>query len=281
MLLNRESVCLVLGRLFPGWADGQLRNPVLLIGVARSGTTVLADLLGTHPQVANWSELNHLWDPRGYPWEASDHSRPPDWADPHAFVRAWWSDTPPEYRRAIRRALGVYQAFARRPVLLNKSPMHTFRVTQMLEMIPEARFVYLVRDGRAVVNSYAGKIAPKIQTLPEAYRNKGLDLSFDELVLALARHWAEAQRQYNQYKGCLRADQLLAVRYEDLCAQPRQVLGSMMQFMGVAPEKFDWSRTKVLADRNDQWRNALPEALRREAQAIMADGLSQWGYALA
>jgi hypothetical protein len=278
--LNRESFCLALGCLFPAWADRQLKNPVFLLGVARSGTTVLADLLGAHPQIANWSELNRLWDPAGYPWETSNHSRRPDWADPHGFARAWWAETMPEHRQAIRRALGVYQAFARRPVLLNKSPMHTFRALPLRELIPQARFIYLVRDGRAVVHSYAGKIAPKIAQAPEAYRRHGLMLDRDDLLVALARHWQAAQRQYEEYQACLPAACLLALRYEDLCAEPRSALTSVFRFVGADPERFDWSRVSVLADQNEKWRAGLPQPALMQAEQAMAEGLARWGYAL-
>jgi hypothetical protein len=240
MLLNRESLCLALARLLPGWAGRQLHNPVFLIGVARSGTTVLADL----------------------------------------FVRRWWADTPPEYRRAVHGALGVYQFFSRRPVLLNKSPMHTFRVAQMMEMIPEARFVYLVRDGRAVIFSYAGKISAKMQANPEPFRREQLALPFDQLVLAVAEHWMQAQRQYASYKATLSAGQLLALRYEDLCAEPRQALSAVLEFVGVSPDHFDWARTRVLENRNSRWRQALPETVWREAERVMAEGLACWGYDL-
>ncbi len=280
MLPNRESFCLAVARLYPAWADRQLHNPVFLIGVARSGTTVLADLLGAHPQIANWSELNQLWDPKGYPWDGSNDARPPDWSDPQEFVRLWWADTPPEYRRAIRGALGVYQFFSGRPVLLNKSPMHTFRAAHLLEMIPEARFVYLVRDGRAVVYSYAGKIAAKVQANPEPYRRRDLPLPFDQLALKLAEHWALAQQQFETYRATFGVDKLLALRYEDLCAEPRRALSAIFEFAGVSPGRFDWEPTRLLENRNDRWRQALPQAVWREAERLMADGLVCWGYAL-
>jgi Sulfotransferase family len=220
-----------------------------------------------------------LWDPKGYPWDASNGARPPDWVEPHEFVRLWWAGTSPEDRRAIRGALGVYQFFSGRPVLLNKSPMHTFRAGQILEMIPGARFIYLVRDGRAVIHSYAGKIGAKMQANPEAFRQQGLALSREELVLKLAEHWQQAQQQYESYQATFEAGRLLALRYEDLCAEPRRALTAAFEFAGVAPERFDWSRAGVLENRNDRWRQALPEPVRREAERIMADGLACWGYA--
>jgi Sulfotransferase family len=280
MRINREALCLALARLAPGWAGRQLRHPVFLIGVARSGTTILADLLGTHPKIANWSELNQLWDKLGYPWDESERQRSPDWIAPVEFVRQWWAETPPAERRAIRGALGVYQYFARKPILLNKSPMHTFRVEQILEMIPEARFVYLVRDGRAVAFSYTEKISGKIKANPEPYRKAGLELTFNDLVLKLAEHWAQAQRQYEKYKAALRPEQLLALRYEDLCAEPRPALNSIFDFVGAVPDGFDWEQTRMLANRNDRWRQALPEAVWRAAERGMAAELACWGYPL-
>ena len=65
-----------------------LRRPVFVIGMTRSGTSLLTRLLARTTALATWSEANEMWDPAGYPWEA-DRVRRPLWSlDPQGYTDA-------------------------------------------------------------------------------------------------------------------------------------------------------------------------------------------------
>ena len=53
----------------------------------------------------------------------------------------------------IKSIFGTYQSLARRDVFLNKTPFHSFRIPYLREYFPDAKLIYIRRDGRAVVNS--------------------------------------------------------------------------------------------------------------------------------
>jgi len=52
-----------------------------------------------------------------------------------------------------RFAMDVLNAISDRPIILEKTPAHVRHIHQIAEVLPEARFIHLVRDPRAVVNS--------------------------------------------------------------------------------------------------------------------------------
>jgi hypothetical protein len=64
----KRQIVTALANLMPDFWISQLHNPIFIIGTARSGTTLLVRLLGSHPDIANWSEANVIWDPTGYPY---------------------------------------------------------------------------------------------------------------------------------------------------------------------------------------------------------------------
>ncbi len=114
-------------KLFHEFWQKQLKNPYFLIGSGRSGTTLLAGLLGMHRDVANWSEANEILDPQWYPWRPSNQHLPPMEFGPVAFTKRWWQDAQ-QRQGEIRATFGAYQWLQRKSCFLNKSPFNTFRI---------------------------------------------------------------------------------------------------------------------------------------------------------
>lgn len=118
-----------------------LDRPIVVLGAARSGTTLLADgLLSTHPEVAYWGEPNYVWR-HGHAYRRDD------------VLEA--RDATPSIRRYIRGRFREYADRAGRSRFMEKTPSNCLRVPFVLEVLPEAKIVHLLRDGRDVAYSAA------------------------------------------------------------------------------------------------------------------------------
>ena len=110
-------------------------QPVIIIGAARSGTNLLRDLLCALPGVATWpcDEINYVWR-HGHRDFPSDEFTA-DMATP----------------RLARKVRGRFVKMARQSrceFLVEKTCANSLRVDFVREVVPEARFLFLVRDGR-------------------------------------------------------------------------------------------------------------------------------------
>jgi LPS sulfotransferase NodH len=112
---------------------------VILLGAARSGTTLLAEhLLADHPDIAYWGEPNHIWR-LGTLYRKTD-------------VRSG-ADATPERIDKIRRHFREYLDQSDGEILLEKSPANCLRIPFIRRIFPEAVFIHLIRDGRDVAIS--------------------------------------------------------------------------------------------------------------------------------
>ncbi|MBA3871147.1 MAG: sulfotransferase [Anaerolineae bacterium] len=276
LLLNTAAIA-------PNWWSSRLQNPVFIVGCARSGTTILSEWFHHHYDVANLSEANDIWDPSGYPWASSSYGKdsPPIWIDPEAYTARWWRDN--ERRQTKTRAIfGVYQTVKRAKVFVNKTPLNTFRIPQLLKTFPEARFVHLVRDGRAVTQSYAKKQRHDMNKDVEVYRALGYDYPFEELALKLAAYWQRTidevtlrEQQFNlTAKG-----QMLEIKYDDLCSQTDATLEKLCQYMGIQKDRFKPEAQQIqMKDQDYKWRTELSPEIIAATQQLQANGLKRWGY---
>lgn len=113
---------------------------VLLVGAARSGTTLLAEqILAHHPQVAYWSEPDHVWN-YGNLYRQNDSRGA--------------SEATEDVKRHIRSSFeSQWRKQGRKPVLLEKTPANCLRIPFIREVFPGAKLIHLVRDGRDVALS--------------------------------------------------------------------------------------------------------------------------------
>ncbi len=117
------------------------------------------------------------------------------------------------------------------------------------------RSIYLVRDPRDVVISYFGLLSRLPEHTPELSEFVSRWLSgsigglgpWDDHV----HSWLEGSMQ----------SPVLVVRYEDLTASPQELLGSMLDFLGVEPEPDAIERTIARNDRQrmaERWQRDMP-----------------------
>lgn len=109
------------------------RNVCFIVGSPRSGTTVLGEIIGRHPEVAQLYEPYFLWEWCTGPGE--DDQRTIEQATP-------------EVRRFVRREFGRYLEKSGRRVLLEKTPVNSFRIPFIDTIFPDAHWIHLLRDGR-------------------------------------------------------------------------------------------------------------------------------------
>ena len=233
--LTRRTLLLLAAKTLPQYWAARLHNPVFIIGSARSGTTVLTELLSFHRDIADLSEANDVWDPTGYPWSESSRETPPLWIDPIAHTQRWWRDTEPR-QQELRAIFGAYQTLLRKKVFLNKTPLNTFRIPYLLKIFPDARFIHIIRDGRATVHSYVVKQLKDINSHPEPYRQIDAAQSADKLALQLAWFWQENLKEVGRQDAAHKLTEcgkLLEVTYEDLCADVHTTLNQICKFISI------------------------------------------------
>lgn len=228
------------------------RTWVFVVGCYNSGTTLLSDLLGRHPEISVLPEegqflttefkadyelgLPRMWAMR------EDHFRLTEsdpGADPVRLKREW----------GMRLDLG-------RPVLIEKSPPNTARTRWLQEHFENARFVAIVRNGYAVAEGIHRKGRPQHRE--------------DWPIEACAYQWARTNEMLFQDAPFLR--HLLWVRYEDLAARPRQELERIFRFLGVDPDVFEYDPAEPLNvhERHQPLQNFNDQSLARLKQDDIA-----------
>lgn len=278
----RRNAVRAVANTAPRFWISRLQHPIFVIGMARSGTTILETLIAGHRDIANWSEANMVWDPTGWMWRRSSRETPPLWVDPPAFHARWLRDVQGR-EQEIRAMFGLFQGVKRKPFFMNKSPENLWRIPFLLEHFPGAKLIHLVRDGRAVVNSNFVRIWPHMESNPDYHRDLGILFTYEELAARLGAFWRmnleEVARQDAAHDLTGRGI-LLEVAYEDLAADTRGTLARICEHTGLSLDRFTdpvWA-TRV-ENRNDKWRrNFRPEGVEAMV-AAMQPALSERGYA--
>ncbi|MDZ4657510.1 MAG: sulfotransferase [Bythopirellula sp.] len=111
--------------------DAQLDRPIVVIGSPRSGTTLLGNLLGAHPQLAHVEEPRLTWKYGND--DKSDMLRP--------------ADARPEVCQHIRQTFGRAVRNAGRQRLIEKTPSNSLRMGFVEQVLPGCLFVHTIRDG--------------------------------------------------------------------------------------------------------------------------------------
>ncbi len=264
----------------------------VLIGHARSGTTVLARAIGSHPEVGYWEEpalltridtkfnwleqlARHLVADAG----VSDLSR----THRDGNLREQFADELDVNEREVEgvrlRAIrslveSLRSDFLQRSggsVLLEKTPREITVADRIARWFPRAKVIHIVRDGRDVVCS--GLTWEQRWGRPPWVPKEG------ELLDVIARQWAE------QVGQALKAtsDQVLLVRYEDLATDGRAVVAACIDHLGLDwhpdIDRFLATGMGGIHDASvGRWREELDASQRARVEEHATETLAAAGY---
>lgn len=270
LFANRLSP--IVQAMFKLYADlFPLHEPIFLIGLNRSGTSVFTRNLSKSTEIVNWSEANDMWDPVGYPWEADKIPRP-FWAiDPQGYINSIFAAVGGFYFKSIPGMCSMYVATRENlrecTRFLNKSPMNTLRVDLIYSLFPDACFISLVRDPRAVVRSWMEKIQPKLKKHPRSgierigkelqiFNVNGVKYRRHEMIKRLSESYCYVVKRQMEQLEKIPDEQKYYTRYEDFVGNVHSVLREIDRKFGLTSEKRAWSQIpKTLENRNIKFRN--------------------------
>lgn len=212
----------VLLRRSPNVGKGYISTeaPLIIIGMHRSGTSIVArllergglfvggDWLDENHESISFSRANRAMCGEG-PYLVHDYGWTAPKSDAFIAARRGYAE------RAARNIGAFFSDRGTEAAWGWKDPRNALTLPVWLSIYPSAKVLHVVRDGRSVALSLAER--------------DELDVSFG---LALWGHYAARAEAAMEE---LPADRKLNLRFEDLAAAPAQVLERLFAFAGLVP----------------------------------------------
>ncbi len=294
------------------------QTPLFVLGAPRSGTSLLYKVLCLHPgaaYISNWVRrfpglapvaiihrgIRFAPDRQLAAWFGPDSNAYSYGRSRGLLERAFPSpvEGEPIFRRCglgldetdsgdrrpavtVRRTFRELQRWSGGRVVISKRIDHNRRVDRLLDEFPDARFVALVRDGRAVAASLAQ--VDWWPTFPVWWWHDGTPQAWDRLGRdpweLRARHWVEECQAMEQGLAGVPPQQVLRVRYEEITRDPLGVFEQVATWGGLDPMPSWRDRLSRLSypDRNEDWQRRLdPDTIER-IDSYQAGQLATYGY---
>jgi hypothetical protein len=263
-------------------------TPVVVLGVSRSGTTLLKAMLDAHSRLSIPSEsyfIPQLWDRHGA------HPRRDAFVEDLkrlAKIREWGVDPEqvrrrlperPAFPEAVQAIYRVYAEGRGKPRFGDKTPLYMQHLDVLERAFPDARYVHIVRDGRDAALS-----------LLSMTRRPRFNLTRPRGVGDFACAWRREIRAARRFG---RSRPYLELRYEELVAEPEERLREVAAFLGLEyePGMLEYHRREDPALYADHprlaqppvrdarsWRQELAPEDARLFEAIAGDLLAELGY---
>jgi hypothetical protein len=277
-----------------------------IIGVGRSGTTLLRLMLDAHPDLAIPGETHFLLDLLAQDdnrstrdWVFRTMTEAPTWPNlavsESAFKGALDKVEPFSVPDAIRTFYRLYAQGHDKHRWGDKTPPYRNCMTDIQRLLPEAHFIHIIRDGRDAMRSY-----------------RGLWFGPGDDVEAQAHFWVDELRYARRQSAELQY--YIEIKYEDLVITPAASLRRICDYLELPyhPRMLDYHKfaparlaehkrsfgppeatpkdieqfmtiyenTKMPPDpgRIGRWRNEMPDAERRIYEAIAGPLLREHGY---
>jgi hypothetical protein len=233
--------------------------PVFVVGVPRSGTTLLRQMLRGSPTLAIPRESHFV--PRAL--EAPTPAAALDVVLSSPHLATWEIDPEAVRRRAasaanpaavVRAAFETYADAKGKRRWGDKTPGYVAHIDLLARAFPDALFVHIVRDGREVADSLREQRWGPPNLLIAAYA---------------WRMWVRAGRDAGERLGPSRYHE---IAYEDLAAAPAETLTRVCAFLGedvVLDEMFDYA-TRAAGE------HAVLPHLHRHIAKPPTPGLRDW-----
>jgi hypothetical protein len=270
------------------------KPPIFLLGSQRSGTTMLRLMMNNHPNLAiphesafitiyyrklgDYGDLGNKGNARRLLSDVSQHPlvrRGQLIGNPEAIL----SRPIASYRDFIDAIFQTYADSLGKARWGDKTPFYTPDIDLLHRIFPSAKFLHLVRDGRAVVLSQKS-IEWMSGNLPK---------------LILDWRW---KTTIAHKVGSVLGDNFLEIRYEDLVLQSEKMLRRICEFIDesydeamlsysekagevVPTDSLKWHRNSIKPpdpSQLDRWKTDMTRAERIIFEQLAGDTLDLFGY---
>lgn len=281
-------------------------QPVILIGAPRSGTNMLRDVLTRFDDVGTWpcDEINYIWRHRNRSYFSDEFS--PEFAAPEVknSVRTQFDKL--AYRKQLR-------------FVVEKTCANSLRVGFIDRIFPDAKYIFLVRDGRDTTASTMKRWTAHMD-LPYTLRKArfvpisdipyyGIRFILNRFVQLVSRdkkinYWGPifdgmstmlkgrplAEVCAVQWKKCVNnserdfseidPERVCRVQYETFVSNPIHQLNRIASFLGLRKgQALQRYVSDVTSSNVGKWQNALNKGDLAVILPQIQDELTRYGYA--
>lgn len=272
----------------------QFFGPLFIVGMPRSGTKLLRDLLNNHPDIAipdietnliptwekNWKRYGDLSNRKNF----------------HKFYRKMLSlsyfnymnekgclivaDAWYKYCKDFTIA-GVFEALIRHDAKAgydsmkiwgDKSPLYFRHIPLLKDIFPKARFIHIIRDVRDYCLS--------------------INMAWRKNMFRAAQRWCNDVQKFKICSKGIQSD-YIEVRYEDLIAEPDMVLKKICDFLNIEyyPQMMHLSAPtenlgdakglrEIKKDNKEKYSYSMKPDIQKKIEAIAMPVLKMYGYPL-
>jgi hypothetical protein len=208
-------------------------SPVFVLGSPRSGTTILARSLATHPGFWTGDESQVLVDLFGNGELERNYLRQPrldgSWLCKQGISRK-------EFLGFL--GIGINALFSKcsdGKRWIDHTPTYTLMASDLADLFPQALFVHILRDGRSVISSmvnYLSHMPIEQRSTPEARSIGSWAGNFAE-ACATWRTFVRSALSFCQQHP----DRSLTVKYERLITAPQVTFTEIFNFLSAKPHE--------------------------------------------
>ncbi len=260
--------------------------PIHIIGHARSGTSILSDVLRRYLQISFGTESQFIvrFDKK-LPQYGDLHDEGHikrlirDVAQERCFQR-WYKfdnfvldpdqvfrDLPERSYRGVLEA--AFMQLAKHGGMTrwgDKTPEYMHHLPVLYRWFPDAQYIHIVRDGRDVA----------LSIFQQEFGAKN--------VYKAASDWRQQMLLVRAFARSLPPEQFLEIRYEDFLGSTRESFRTLVDFLGVEIDAAAFEpltvqlQQELKADNFNKWRHGLTEPQQRLYEQIAGDVLASYGY---
>jgi hypothetical protein len=285
-------------------------KPIFIVGTGRCGSTAFHKLLGAHPQLMWLSGFAEECPFRLYlnRWAVTAQGNPlikrvfGSRIKPGEFYGFWYkhaygfaepgrdlvaSDVTPRVKKQVRRAFEEMLSPARNRMLIKLTGWS--RIGFLKEIFDDARFIHIVRDGRAVSNSYLhinewqwrgwyGPYSWRYGPL-SAEDQAAWEASGRSFVTLAGLQWRIHTRAIEKARAGLDPRQYLEMKYEAFCERTGDAIREVLDFAELERSaKFERHVAASPIRDTDRWRKDLNVEQQALLTNLLRDDLARYGY---
>lgn len=234
-----------------------IKEPIFIIGTGRSGTTILGIIMSMHKQVGFLNEPKALWH-EAYPFEDLIGS----YTIEEANYRLTDKDANASILSKIHKIFGFYLTITFSSRVVDKYPELIFRISFVKALFPDAKFIFLVRNGWDTchsINAWSSRLGKNSEE--EVHDWWGRDnrkwILLRDQILKTDDYYADVLPVLDQIKShtdmaalewiaTMREgirmvteypNEILTVKYEELVAHPSSMLNNIESYCNLSHDE--------------------------------------------